>query len=224
MRKLLAKMRKDSHHFKNTLMEAVSHSCLFCLYFLRTIFFCILQLLTAHTHSLALQLPMLVDENEILKKQWRNQIIAYIVLDILMLVAFAMELQFIVSDGTTCLVPIVPLLLFMTNIFVHLFSFLFAIAILNQSFGDVESCAWRCSGFKLAPHLRTPAQVSALKDPEVCIILTGLSANKISFKIGPVQIDWALISTVSGIAASAFGLAIPSFGSLGSNRACQFVE
>jgi len=110
----------------------------------------------------------------------------------------------------------------MTNIFIHLFSFLFAIAILNQSFGDVESTAWRSSGFKLAPHLRTPAQVSALKDPEVCIILTGLSANKISFKIGPMTIDWALISTVSGVAASVFGLAIPSFGSIGSNRACSF--
>jgi hypothetical protein len=168
--------------------------------------------------------PMLVAENEGLKKQWRNQIVIYIAFDILMLLGFSTELQFIVTRGSSCLVPLVPLLLFMGNIFIHLFSFLFAIAILNQSFQDVESTAWRCSGFKRAPHLRTPAQVSALKDPEVCIILTGLSNSKIAFKIGPVQIDFALISTVTGVAASVFGLALPSFDGLGSNRACNATQ
>ena len=165
-------------------------------------------------------LPLLLNEHQRLKQQWRLQIIVYILLDIFILVAFSLELQFIIFNKGACLVPIFPLLLFMFNVFVHLFSFLFGIAILNDSFSKIESAAWSHTGWKIAPNLRTPEQASALKDPEVGILLLGLSTNKLMFKIGPVTIDWAFIWTVSSLAATVYGLAIPTLGSLGNNRMC----
>jgi hypothetical protein len=165
-------------------------------------------------------IPLLLNEHQRLKQQWRLQIVVYILLDIFILVAFSLELQFMIFNREICLVPIFPLLLFMFNVFVHLFSFLFGIAILNDSFSRIESAAWNHTGWKLTPNLRTPEQASALKDPEVGILLLGLSTNKLMFRIGPVTIDWAFIWTVSSLAATVYGLAIPTLGSLGNNRVC----
>jgi hypothetical protein len=165
-------------------------------------------------------IPVLINEQKHLKQQWRLQIIIYIVLDVLLLTCFSLELQFIIFNGKECLIATTPILLYMANVFIHLFSFLFGIAILNDSLSSIEDAAWKCSGWRIAPHLRTPEQVSACKDPEVCILLLGLSTNKILFKIGPATIDWGFISSVSGLAATVYGLAIPSLGPLGEYRVC----
>jgi hypothetical protein len=165
-------------------------------------------------------IPVLINEQKHLKLQWRVQIIIYIALDVLLLTCFSLELQFIIFNGKECLIATTPILLYMANVFIHLFSFLFGIAILNDSFASIEDAAWKHSGWRIAPHLRTPEQASACKDPEVCIMLLGLSTNKILFSIGPATIDWGFISTVSGLAATAYGLAIPSLGPLGEYRNC----
>lgn len=166
------------------------------------------------------EVPLLINELETLKEQWRLQIIVYISLDVLVLLAFSLELQFILFNRQQCFVPIVPLLLFMFNVSAHLFSFLFGIAILNDSFSKIESAAWKNTGFKIPPLLRTPEQISALKDPELGILLLGFSTNKLRFKIGSVTIDWAFIWTMSGLAGTLYGLAIPTLGSLGKDRVC----
>ena len=155
-------------------------------------------------------IPVLINETEFLKRQWRIQIIAYIALDIFLLLCFSIELQFIIFNKQACAVAVVPLILFMFNVLAHLFSFLVGIAILNDSFSRLESAAWRYTGWKIPPALRTPQQMNAMKDPEVGILLLGLSTNKMHFRIGPVAIDWAFISTVTGVAGTLYGLAIPS--------------
>ena len=156
-------------------------------------------------------IPILINETEHLKKQWRFQIVVYIGLDVFALLSFSIELQFIIANREECSVALVPLLLFIFNILTHLFSFLFAIAILNDSFSKIESAAWRCTGWKVHPQERTPEQISAMKDPEVGILLLGLATNKMYFRIGFVTIDWAFIGTVSGLAGTLYGLAIPSY-------------
>jgi hypothetical protein len=155
-------------------------------------------------------IPILINETEHLKKQWRFQIVIYVVLDVLALLFFSIELQFIIANREDCSVALVPLLLFMFNIMAHLFSFLFAIAILNDSFSKIESAAWRYTGWKIPPQERSPEQISAMKDPEVAILMLGLATNKMYFRIGFVTIDWAFIGTVSGLAGTLYGLAIPS--------------
>jgi hypothetical protein len=166
------------------------------------------------------EVPLLISELETLKHQWRLQIIVYISLDILVLLAFSLELQFILFNRQECFVPVIPLLLFMFNVLVHLFAFLFGIAILNDSFSKIESAAWKQTGWKISPLVRTPEQMSAIKDPELGILLLGLSTNKLRFKIASVTIDWAFIWTVSGLAGTLYGLAIPTLGSLGNDRVC----
>lgn len=165
--------------------------------------------------------PLLLNEHGRLKLQWRLQIVIYIVMDILILVAFSLELQFIIFNRAECYVATFPLLLFMFNVSVHLFSFLFGIAILNSSFSKIEGAAWHHTGWKIAPSLRTPEQSNFLKDPELGILLLALSTDKMLFRIGSVAIDWAFIWTVSSLAATLYGLAIPTLGSLGNNRVCQ---
>jgi hypothetical protein len=166
-------------------------------------------------------IPKLINEQKHLKLQWRVQIVIYIALDVILLLCFSLELQFIIFNGRECRIASTPILLYMFNIFIHLFSFLFGIAILNNSFSSIEDAAWKYTGWKIAPHLRTPEQASACKDPEVAILLLGLSTNRILFRIGPAIIDWSFISTVSGLAATVYGLAIPSLGALGNDRVCQ---
>jgi hypothetical protein len=166
-------------------------------------------------------IPKLINEQKHLKMQWRVQIIIYIVLDIVLLLCFSLELQFIIFNGSECRIATTPILLYMFNVFIHLFSFLFGIAILNNSFSSIEDAAWDYTGWKLAPHLRTPEQAAACKDVEVAILLLGLSTDRILFRIGPAIIDWSFISTVSGLAATVYGLAIPSLGALGNHRVCQ---
>ena len=166
-------------------------------------------------------IPKLINEQKHLKLQWRVQIVVYIALDVLLLLCFSLELQFIIFNGKECRIATTPILLYMFNISVHLFSFLFGIAFLNDSFASIEDAAWNYTGWKIAPNLRTPAQCSACRDPEVAILLLGLSTDRVLFKIGPVVIDWAFIWTVSGFAVTVYGLAIPSLGALGNNRVCK---
>jgi hypothetical protein len=169
---------------------------------------------------LMVAIPLLDDELTRLKSQWRLQILVYMTLDIILLLLFSIELQFIVFNRRECNCPIGPLLLFMFNTFVHLFSFLFGIAILNDSISQIESVAWKCSGWKIASHLRTPEQTIAVKDPEYGLLLLGLSCKKLHFKFGFLTIDWAFIWTVTSLVATIYGLTIPLLGSLGNDRVC----
>lgn len=155
-------------------------------------------------------IPVLINETEHLKKQWRVQIVAYIALDVLILLSFSIELQFIIFQGRECLVAVAPLVLFMLNVAIHLSSFIVGIAILNDSFSRIESIAWRCTGWKLPSHERTPEQMNSMKDPEIGILLLGLSTNRMMFRIGSVTIDWAFIWTVITLAGTLYGLAIPT--------------
>lgn len=182
VRKLISSMKRNSGQFKTALLESI---------------------------------PVLINETEHLKKQWRVQIVAYIALDVLILLSFSVELQFIIfqgrdDQGRDCLVAAVPLVLFMLNVAIHLGSFIVGIAILNDSFSQIESTAWRCTGWKLPSHERTPEQINSMKDPELGILLLGLSSHKMMFRIGPVTIDWAFIWTVITLAGTLYGLAIPS--------------